>query len=653
MTKTDSSRLLRSFAHHSAFDLSGGEFRLDCSGITNRDTLLIIRVLFAALLFTAALLLSVPRWLSVCLLVLCALIAGFDLILTTVSAILSRQIRELSIAAVLLSIACFALSGPKDGAAVILLFQLVELLIRSLLFFTVRKLSRTDTPGGKATFSVEREGRALRLSSEQLLPGDDYVLPTGARVPVDSAVVSGGGAVDLSFLTGDNTPITVREDEEILGGAKNIGVELHCQAVARPEDSADRRAAAILEDAGKDLHVPADQARRTRRLLPALVLIAAVLTAFILSLTSDLSARESVARGIGILVFSFPGSLLAAVPIAYYASCRASSKGGVIIRNACQAEVLSRVKNAVIEKSGTLTAAQPRVISVRSDRMDADTLLKIAAHVEAYSAHPLAKSIISAYGGVIYIELIQNFREFPGEGIAVTVRNIPILLGSRAFLARFGIDVPGSGTEEQAAFLSVGREYVGRLLFGSSIKSTATNAIQELENSGVSHISVLSQDGAEASRSFAETMGLRDVHSYRNEEDCTDFIRAQRSKQRNGQSLLFTAGKDAFPEAMAQADISAIISDPKSALDCRSADVLVFDDPARLADAVANARFARGVAQFGRGLALVLKLAGIILSGLGLLPIWLALPVEAVICMATVLQALRASSPVRRVELPA
>ena len=194
---------------------------------------------------------------------------------------------------------------------------------------------------------------------------------------------------------------------------------------------------------------------RFSRLYTPIVLGIAVVIAVITPLVFHATIREGVFRALILLVIACPCSLITATSLTYLAGIGSAADMGTMIRDSSTLDSLSRVSAVVFDQKSSLEGDGLRVISVKSNRMDADTLLRIAAHACAYSDGVFAESIKAAYRDTIYIELIQSFQQEPGRGITVEVDGVSIILGTEDFVREHGVDPGEDVLPEPCAYLAI------------------------------------------------------------------------------------------------------------------------------------------------------------------------------------------------------
>jgi len=373
--------------------------------------------------------------------------------------------------------------------------------------------------------------------------------------------------------------------------------------------------------------------------IPGFIAVA-VLTAILLPVLTDLSIKQGVYRGAMILVIASPAALLISVPLSFFAGIAKALNLDIIVKDMQSMEALSNTKIVVFDKSGTLTHGNYRVASVRSERFGAKMLLKIAAHAEAYSTHPIAKAVTEAYAKKINIDLIDSFMEYPSEGVGVRVSDMEILLGSAEFLLRNGVNIWNEiDKTEIAIFMSVEGKYAGKIILGERLREDSISAVKDVESVGGS-IAMITDDGGELSARFAEMLGITEYYS-----DCLPadkVIRVHEMKRRaDRKSLVFVSEGRNSEDALSEADVGVLLSTKN----INEADVLIIDEkPAKVASAIFLAKQTQRIAIYCIAICAVVKVALLVCGLLGLIPLWLTYFIDFTMTFIAILNAMRAYS---------
>ncbi|MGM9614076.1 MAG: HAD-IC family P-type ATPase [Oscillospiraceae bacterium] len=365
----------------------------------------------------------------------------------------------------------------------------------------------------------------------------------------------------------------------------------------------------------------------------------AVLFAVVLPLFFRMTVSEAIHKALVLLVIACPCAFVISIPLTYFAGVGGAARNGILFRDDAAMTELCRVGTVVFDKTGALQGEGSRVVSVKSDRMDAETLLRIAAHACAYADSEPAESIKAAYQGTIYIELIQSFRQDSEHGITVVVDGVDIILGTEEFIRDHGVDPGSDATTEPSAYLAIDGQYAGRIVFGAVAKADSARTVQLLSWENERQILLLSDETAAATEKFARSVGIGRFYS-----DCTGGKKAatlrdiQERKARRG-SVLFVGDAQADPECFAEAELGAAMYADGSE---NAAVMALNDSPLSIVSAIGTARQTNTILRQNILFALVFKLIVLILDIVGICPLWLAVFSDSGVTLMTVLNCLRA-----------
>ena len=294
-------------------------------------------------------------------------------------------------------------------------------------------------------------------------------------------------------------------------------------------------------------------------------------------------------------------------------------------------------------KRETLSAGKFRIVSAKSDRMDSETLLKVAAHVMARSSLSFAPPLIAACKSPVRPELVDRIVEFP-KGVLATVGKITILVGLRSFLREKGIPVTDvDGEADLTVFLAVNKQYAGRILLSDPIRLDAPDAVQELAEAGCDRISLLSGDSSELTARFARSAGIHEYRANASAGDKTEFIRAV-VEQFSGIPVLFV-GSEASAELLpTPAGVDVILGLPGVDDAAAKAGIVVMDQsPTRVAASIRDARHTRRILLQSVLFVLAVKLVVIALAVFGIsAQLWFAVFADMSAALVAILGSFRA-----------
>lgn len=362
------------------------------------------------------------------------------------------------------------------------------------------------------TARVLREGLEVELPLEQVVTGDVVLVRPGERVPVDGVVLEGEGHVDESWLTGESMPVKKSKDAEVFIGTINGSSALRVRAVHTGERSVLAGVLRLLRDAqGKRAPIQALADRVSLVFVPTVAALA--LVTFGIWLVATGSAVRAAAVAVSVLVIACPCAMGLAVPTAVLVATGRGAEQGILVRGGEALERLARVDAVVLDKTGTVTAGRPEVVSVRAAAgFDEERLLLLAASLETSSEHPLAAAIVRK--GPAARLPVTAFEAVAGHGAVGIVDGSSILVGNAEIFAARGVtgvdlDVPEAST---AVGVAVDGVFAGVLGIADEVRPTSKQAVDELRALGVT-VALVSGDARGPADAVAKRVGITHVVS--------------------------------------------------------------------------------------------------------------------------------------------
>ncbi len=392
--------------------------------------------------------------------------------------------------------------------------------LRQLFERIPRRATRLEPAGGGSEVPIE----AIRV-------GDVLRVPPDAPVPVDGEVVAGHATVDESMLTGESMPVERGPGQAVSGGTRVRAGTIDIRATARGADSAAMRIARMVERAQATKPPWQRFADRAAAVFVPVVLLIAAATLVGWWWLGRAELNWALERMIAVLVVACPCALGLAIPTAVVVGTSRAAELGVLVRDAAALEAAGAVDEVLIDKTGTLTLGQPaleRVVSL--GELSADDVLRLAASVDQYSEHPLARAIVAGarQRGMSLLEP-AGLEASPGGGVAATLPAaspagasvVPpdtterVVVGTASWLAERGVEV-GMATEQADALAAEGLSVVcvgagdrvlGLIGLADPPHPEAREAVADLHALGV-RVRLLSGDRHAAVSRLATDLGI-------------------------------------------------------------------------------------------------------------------------------------------------
>ena len=529
-----------------------------------------------------------------------------------------------------------------EAAALAFLFSIAETL-------EDRAMDRARR-GLQALLSLIPEtARVSRLTGEQVIPAsevrelDVLLVGAGERVATDGVVTAGRSWVDTSAITGESIPVEVGPGDEVLAGSVNGSGTLSIEATADGRDNSLTTIVHLVEQAHANKGERARLADRIARPLVPLVLVAAALIAAFGFVVGD--PTTWVERALVVLVAASPCALAIAVPVTVISAIGSASRLGVVIKSGAAFEQLGTIRRVALDKTGTLTRNEPRVVAVRAvdDSSEAD-VLSLGAALEATSTHPLAEAVVAAAAKVPKATEVQ---EFPGHGLDGVVGGRRIRVGSPRWVAPRGLEGPAedlAGQGMSAVVVEADGRVVGVIGIRDELRPEAAEAVAALNAQGVTTV-MLTGDNALTARAIATQAGIDEVHAEQLPADKAAYVR--RSTERVPTAMIGDGINDA--PALASATVGIAMGVTGSAAAVESADVAFTGTDLRLIpDALAHARRSRAIMTGNIALALAIIVVLFPLALFGVLGLAAVVLVHEVAEVAVILNGVRAARATRR-----
>ncbi len=483
-----------------------------------------------------------------------------------------------------------------------------------------------------------REGALEEVPLDLILPGDRLLVRQGDVVPVDGSVAGGVAVLDQSALTGEAMPVTMKAGEAVLSGATNVGDAFDLDAARVAAESTYAGVVRLVEAAQK---ARAPMSRLADRYAMVFLAVTVALAAAAWHLTGD------PIRAVAVLVVATPCPLILAVPVALVSGLSHAARQGILIKGGKAMETLARIRALVLDKTGTLTHGDARIVDIRTaDSLGPDELLRLAASLDQASKHIVARTIVAeAQARGLMLAIPTEAAETPGEGIAGKVEGRSVMIGSPRFIAakigRSGLstlaeDRPAGAV---AVAIAVDGEPSGVLILNDALRAGTARLLGELRALGIERIVLATGDRGEVARFIAFGLPIDLVRA-----DLTpdQKVLTVLSERKRGPVMMIGDGVNDAP-ALAAADIGVAMGAKGAAASAEAADVvLLVDHLDRVLPAIRIARRARAIALQSVAAGIGLSVAAMIAAAFGFLP-----PVEGalfqeIIDVAVIFNALRA-----------
>lgn len=490
-------------------------------------------------------------------------------------------------------------------------------------------------------------GDILTVSPEKLKLADTIILRPGERAPVDSRVIEGRSELDVSALTGESMPEPVEPGDQVLSGSINTGGLLTLRVEKLFTDSTVSRILDLVENASSK-KAPTEQfiSRFAKVYTPIVVLLALALATVPPLLVPGAIFSDWLYRGLVFLVVSCPCALVISIPLSFFAGIGGASRRGILVKGGNSLQALKDVDTVVFDKTGTLTKGTFEVVGISpASGIDEKDLLRLAAMGEYHSNHPLARSIISAYGQEIDKDKIQDYKEIPGKGTCSFLAGEPLLVGNKRLMKENHIlihEQAGSPlTDDSRVHVAYAGRYYGYLDLADGLKADTRAAVDRLRSLGVKRIGILSGDREPSVKHAASKAGISEYYYGLLPHEKVERLEQMIKDKRSGKLAFVGDGLNDAP-VLAMADVGIVMGNIGSDTAVEAADVvLMTDEPTKVGQAISLGRRTHRVVMQNVIMALSIKLAVLALGLLGLAGMWEAVFADVGAALLAVFNSMR------------
>ena len=608
--------------------------------MTRKQKKVLYRIIAAAVLMIGALFVPVEGLWRLPVFLVPYLVIGWDILWKAARNIANGQVFDENFLMALATVGALVLGEYAEAVGVMLFYQVGELFQSCAVGKSRRSIAALmDIRPDSAR--AERDGTWVEVDPEEVAVGEIVEVRPGEKIPLDGVVISGASALDTAALTGESVPRDVAEGDEVPSGCISVTGLLRLRVTKEFGRSTVSKILELVESAAEKKAKAEQFITRFARYYTPAVVIAAVVLAVVPSLITGRWA-EWVRRALSFLVISCPCALVISIPLSFFGGIGGASAKGILVKGGSYLELLARTETVVFDKTGTLTRGVFEVEAVLpADGVGEDELLAAAALAESRSGHPIARSVCRAFGQEIDPERVAEMQELPGHGVSAVADGETILAGNEKLMAREGLSV--SAVEEAGTMVHVAKNgrYLGCLVAADQLKPTAAGAVADLKKRGIRTV-MLTGDSEEVGRAVAARLGLDEVCARLLPHEKVERLEALLAKKPEKKALVYVGDGVNDAPVLARADVGIAMGGLGSDAAIEAADVVLMDDdPARLADAMAIARKCVAIVKQNIVFALGVKGLFLLLGALGLTNMWAAVFADVGVAVIAILNAMR------------
>ena len=620
--------------------------------MTKKQKRMLIRIVLSAVLMIVLRLLPIEGWLRFFLYLIPYLIIGYDILIKAGKGILRRQMFDenflMAIATIGAMIIGIVDSGDYVEAIAVMLFYQIGELFQSYAVGKSRKNISELMDIRPDYANIEKDGDLLQVDPDEVEVGTVIIVQPGEKIPIDGIVLEGRSSLNTSALTGESRPRDVKKNDEVISGCINMTGVLKIRTTKEFGESTASKILDLVENASsRKSRSEAFISRFAKIYTPTVCACALALAVFppLVNLLLSNPAGWSIwiYRALTFLVASCPCALVISVPLSFFAGIGGASKEGVLVKGSNYLEALSQTKYVVFDKTGTLTQGVFEVSAIHHNELPEDKLLEYAAHAESASSHPIAQSLLRAYGKELDRSRVSDVQEISGNGVIAKVDGRIVAAGNDKLMKRLGVVCSDCHKVGTVIHIAIDNEYAGHIVISDMLKPTSAKAMAELKKSGIQKTVMLTGDAKAVAEQVADSLGIDTVYSELLPGDkvakVEELLKAKPAKAK----LAFVGDGINDAPVLSRADIGIAMGAMGSDAAIEAADiVLMDDDPMKISKAIKISRKCLGIVHQNIVFAIAVKVLSLILVAFGLANMWIAIFADVGVMILAVLNAIRA-----------
>ena len=608
--------------------------------MTSKQKHSLYRIIAAAVLFIAAVLIKAEGLLRLIIFMIPYLTVGFPVLKKAVINISHGQIFDENFLMCIATIGALIIGEYPEAVFVMLFYQVGDL------FESVAVGKSRDSISALVDIcpeyvNIERDGKIEELDPEEAQIGDIMVIRPGEKVPLDGVITEGESSLNTTALTGESIPLDVKKGDSIISGCINLNGLIKAEVTKEYSDSTVSKILELVENSAENkAHTENFITKFAAYYTPAVVFTAAAL-AVIPVLVFGGDPKDWVMRALNFLVVSCPCALVISVPLSYFSGIGCASSKGILVKGSNYLEALSKASTVVFDKTGTLTKGSFSVTDIVPSSMEKDELLEITAMAESYSNHPISQSIRNACSKTFDSERITSYEEIAGKGIKAVIDGKEVYAGSDRLIRELGIEPEKTPKGCACVHTVKDGKYAGYMLISDTLKDDTKAAIKALKSLGIENTVMLSGDNISNAKKTALEAGIDTVYAELLPADKVKWLE-EIIKTSSGKTVFVGDGINDAP-SLSRADVGIAMGGMGSDAAIEAADIVLMDDkPSKIALALKIAKKTTSIVRQNIIFALAVKILVLILSAVGLSNMWEAVFADVGVSVIAIINSMRA-----------
>lgn len=539
------------------------------------------------------------------------------------------------------TIGAFFIGEYAEGVAVMLFYAVGELFQDAAVNNAKRSIELLLKLQIEEVNVIENGTTVIKHPKDVRL-GEIIKVKSGEKVALDGELLTQNASFNTAALTGESVPDDKKKGDTVLAGMVNLNTVAEIKTTALYADTKLSKILKMVQEAsGRKAKTQLFISKFAKIYTPIVTFLAVALTFFPYFIVDNYVFNDWLYRSLVFLVISCPCALVISIPLGYFGGIGAASRNGILFKGSDYLDKMTEIDTVVMDKTGTLTKGVFEVQKIVSESLSEKELLHIAAAIETYSTHPIAKAIVK-YAEVDFKNIeIKNVEEISGHGLKGEINNQTILAGNSRLLKKFNVayDEKISAITDTIVLIAIAGKFAGYITIADSIKVDAIEAITALHHLNIREVVMLSGDKQSVVDKIAKQLGLDKAFGGLLPEDKVNEV--SKLKAAGGKIAFIGDGINDAP-VIAMSDVGMAMGGLGSDAAIETADVVIqTDHPSKIATAIKIGKATKRIVWQNIILAMGIKLIVLALGAGGIATMWEAVFADVGVALLAILNAVR------------
>lgn len=586
-----------------------------------------------------------PEWFAGWTRIVCYVVAylpvGFPVIKEAIESIVKGNIFSEFLLMSIATIGAFAIGEYPEGVGVMLFYSVGEV-FQTLAVTRAKANIKALLDQRPDEVTVLRNNQPQRVKAETVNIGDIIKLKPGEKVGLDGVLISEKASFNTAALTGESKPDTKKQGETVLAGMLNLNTVAEIRVTTAYQDSKLSKILELVQNATSQ-KAPTELfiTKFAKIYTPIVVLLAIALCFIPYIFVTDYIFADWLYRALLFLVISCPCALVISIPLGYFGGIGAASKNGILFKGSNFIDILVKIQNVVIDKTGTVTKGVFNVQEVVFDKaFNQDEMLQMVDALETHSTHPVATAIHQFVGETKKNIPLQNVEEITGQGLKADVNGKELLVGNFKLMDKFSIKYGVNPANIVYTVIAVAYDkiFVGYITIADQIKEDAKATIDALRVLNVK-TTMLSGDKSTVVNFVANELGIDNAFGDLLPEDKVNQLKAIKAKN---ETVAFVGDGVNDAPVIAISDVGIAMGGLGSDAAIETADIVIQDDmPSKIPLAINISKQTKKIVWQNIILAFSVKLTVLIFGAFGIATMWEAVFADVGVALLAILNAVR------------